>query len=649
MSITLRVVLLLVALGALGACSRETPPAVEDAATLKPEVTPAGVDLRTLELDEVPSKGALPGMWVRCAWGFLSDGERRYDACLERSQTWVDVADDRVALVVVAANAEDIEVEGKKQRFVDGRARIEVDLRALMARVPADEVADETRLGLQVLVRGDNVVAGSVELVTPRVIDLLRDVEKTPLVFPQEELRPLPDVPLMLVLGPGAKFVRAAPTAPLAKIDVIAIDHGATTPLPPCEGSDKARSMRPVVLTLVARQTGKVLGERRWPGAVAACREGDTNAVPEPTRDEIMAGVLAVLAAGKPSPWVESEVASEALRTLDSSGLEADLKARVDAAEPKKAAVHAFWRLAGLDPNSLEKDVVALVGAPTTRTSLEAGDGGERVLAQWPGGLAVVFEGGRVTNLTFSGATATKAFGRESGVPAVVGQDVSELLALLGRPSAIEGIMATMVMSWVVEASGWTLSVQAEMASDGANAPRCSTLGVKWARLAGDPALTARLGFDPSRLAPLDPEVIKRLATFIGIGPETDKAGLTRAFGKPTNITQSAGGIESYAFGTNLGALVDAASGKVIEMWIVGAAGRDTLKSKQLDDPLLMHIGRPLKDIAAELGRPTKIGDGFASWTVEAGPLTIYLEVQCAPAGSGVCNELDVGWLKSTE
>lgn len=648
MSRSLRVGLVLCA--GLGACSKETAPPAEDV-VVAPEVAPALVDLRGLELDEVPSRSALPGMWVRCAWGFLSDGERRYDACLERSQTWVDVADDRVALIATAANANEIEVEGRKQRFVDGRARIEVDLRALMARVPADEIADETRLGLKVVVRGDNVVAGAVELVTPRVIELLKDVAKTPLSFPGEELRALPDAPLVMVLGPGGEYVRAAPTAPLSKIDVIAIDGGEATPLPPCEGSDKARSTRPIVLTLVARQTGKVLGTRRWPGAVAGCREGDPAAVSEPTREEIMAGVLAVLAGGKPSPWVEPDVGSEVLRAIDSGGLEADLKARVDAAEAKKGAVHAFWRVAGLDPNSVEKDVVALVGAPTTRTELEASERGERVMAQWPGGLAVVLEGGRVASLSFSGATATKALGRESGVPAVVGQDALELLGALGRPSAIDGVMASMVMSWVLDAGGWKLSVQAELAADAADATkvRCATLGVKWTRVASDPALVSRLGFDPTGLRPLDPAVITRLATFVGIGPATDQAGLVRAFGEPTKITQGAGGIASHAFGPNLGALVDAASGKVIEMWVVGAAGRDALKSKQLDDPLLVHIGRPLKDIAADLGRPTKIGDGFASWTVESGGQTIYLEMQCAPADGGACNELDVGWLKAAE
>ena len=627
-------------------------------------VAPEEVDLRTIELDEVPARDALPGMWVRCAGGVLDAGERRFDACLERSQTWVDVAADRVTLVATAAHAEEIEVEGKKQRFVDGRARIEVDLRALMAGSPADEVAAETKLDVRVRIRGAagvSDVVGVIGLETPRVIELIKDVEKTPLVFPGEGVKALPEVPTVLVLGPGGASVRAVPRVPLGAVDVVAIDRGEATTLPPCEGATEVRAMRPIALSLIERRTGKVLGERHWPAAVAAC--GEVAAVRYPSAEQIIAGVLEVLARAKPGAWVEPDATNEVLVPLGGKAVErlaAELR-RQGGAEasgvigPNRAAVHAFWRVAALDPNSRERDLLALIGEAVTRTALDPGANGERVMAQWPGGLAVVLEGGRIASMTFSGVDAATALRHASGVPGLIGLDLGGLVSVLGRPSTFEDSDA-LVVGWTIDAGAWRLTVEAEVGDGdegggggegvGAGA-RCTTFVVKWTRVAADPAMIARLGFDPNLLRPFDAEMISRLATFIGIGPETGKAALSKAFGRPTEVTVAAGGIESYAFGPNLGALVEAASGHVIEVWVVGAAGRDALKSKQLDDPLLVHIGRPLKEIAAAIGRPSKIGDGFVSWTVEEGPLTIYLELQCGEGPDAVCNELDVGWLKA--
>lgn len=166
--------------------------------------------------------------------------------------------------------------------------------------------------------------------------------------------------------------------------------------------------------------------------------------------------------------------------------------------------------------------------------------------------------------------------------------------------------------------------------------------------LADSPTIDPRLGErGVTVMPPTDVAAIKSAARFLGLDHTTKKAQLIKVLGPPSATTASAGDLETLTFGADLGAMIDSKSGVLLEVWVV-AGGRDTLRSKQLDHPLLAHIGRSLKDVVAALGRPSKVGDGFVSWAVLDGAVTTYIELQCAPP-DWICNELDVGWLTSAQ
>lgn len=263
--------------------------------------TPADpLDLRRLELETAPAEGAEPGDWVRCLGGTVMDGARRFDVCRDGSQTWVDPALDRITIVVEAVHAESLKVLDREVRFVDGWARVEVDLRTLMAEVRADRVVAETALHLPVAIaHGGGVARGDLHLVTPRVLALLYASEARPLRFPGEALRPLPQAPAVMILEPEGRGVRYAPEVALAAIDVVAIDRGRLEVLPGCPGSMIARVTRPVDLVVIERVSGRRLGERRWPGATPSCDEPplphEPPGAPRPPVEELLEGIGGVL------------------------------------------------------------------------------------------------------------------------------------------------------------------------------------------------------------------------------------------------------------------------------------------------------------------------------------------------------------------
>lgn len=90
------------------------------------------------------------------------------------------------------------------------------------------------------------------------------------------------------------------------------------------------------------------------------------------------------------------------------------------------------------------------------------------------------------------------------------------------------------------------------------------------------------------------------------------------------------------------------------EVRVLGQAGVDILKTKKLEtkpgalsiadgEPLLRLLEQPLEVALGELGRPQHHGRGFAVWTVDQGPLTIFVELRCDPEGERRCRELRVG------
>lgn len=275
-----------------------TKPRHEEAPSAAAPADP--LDLRRLELETAPAEGAEPGDWVRCLGGAVMDGARRFDVCRDGSQTWVDPALDRITIVVEAVHAESLRVLDREVRFVDGWARIEVDLRALMAEVRADRVVAETALHLPVaIVHGSGVARGDLHLVTPRVLALLYASEARPLRFPGEAPRPLPEAPAIMILEPEGRVVRYAPEVMLSAIDVVAIDRGRPEVLSGCPGSMIARVTRPVELVVIERASGRRLGERRWPGATPSCDAPplphEPPDAPRASVEELLEGIRGVL------------------------------------------------------------------------------------------------------------------------------------------------------------------------------------------------------------------------------------------------------------------------------------------------------------------------------------------------------------------
>ena len=258
---------------------------------------PEPMDLRSLELETAPAEGAEPGSWVRCLGGTMIDGERRFEVCRDGSQTWVDVTADKVVITASATHARTLASQGRTVRFVGGRARVEVELRPLMAALAADRIVAETALHVQVAIEHElGVARGELHLVTPRALALVSEVAGRPIRFTGEEVISLPADPSIMILGPAGEGVRYAPQVALAAIDVIAVDHGTPETLPPCEGSAAARVVRPIELAVIDRRSGRRLGLRRWPAPAPGCEIGDPPRVEAPSEAELLEGVRATLA-----------------------------------------------------------------------------------------------------------------------------------------------------------------------------------------------------------------------------------------------------------------------------------------------------------------------------------------------------------------
>lgn len=255
------------------------------------------IDLRSLELDGRPADDAEAGAWVRCVGGVLREGERHERVCRDESLAWVDPARDRIAVVVTAANALLVEILGEAARFVQLRARVDVDLRTLMADLEVSRIAEETRLSLEVRIEGegDGAYHGTIELSTPRVLQLLYGISERGLRFGDEAEQAGSAPPVVIVLTRDGRGVRYAPPgAVLKEVDVIAVDRGRSVVLPACSEGAPSRRVGVPALEIYDRRTGRLLAKKDWPTPEVACDEHGV-AIEEPSGEALADEVRAAL------------------------------------------------------------------------------------------------------------------------------------------------------------------------------------------------------------------------------------------------------------------------------------------------------------------------------------------------------------------
>jgi len=670
---------------AIPACSRGG--GSSDAATSdlpSGEVTPPApdpLDLLGVELDTTPAADAEPGNWVQCAGGTISlsaptpgasdppspapvdphEGDDHGVApppgdaagtrttndalgspatrssspaaphavrlCRDRSQAWVDANADEITVVARALNADELIVAGRKARFIGPSggpaiARVRVPLRPLMGQVMADHVGATTALALPVeITHAGGTVRGELMLETPRVLKVLTSVASG-LVFGDEgEARTRSrGSPLMIVaLGEESKVVQAPPV-PLAAVASVALVTTKPIELPPCSGATDPRAAIERTLAVFERTTGRTLGQRVF------SPDGSCDPTSPPPDLAQMARVLAD--EGLPERWSEPPLDKETRPAADAAQ-----------ALPQRAALHAWWRPLGLDPNATRHDLEARFGPGVSSTVDDV------TLVQWAGGLTVAIESGAITSIVFP-ATWGKAIdpvrspelqGR-GPLDALVSQTAEHAVATLGPPSDRDDTRLT----WRMDAGAWGLSVTCDLAGEPAT---CVTVTLRWRRPAQvDLGARDKLGFDPAGVAPKDPATLRRLTTFLGLGAASTRADLDRVLGPATSVTPARGGIETRAHGEHVGALVDAKTGTVLEVWVNDAEGREALSKMKLDDPLLVLIGKPPAEVVLALGRPDKLGEGFMSWTLDDSKSSTYVEVRCEGEPM-TCGEVVVGWL----
>jgi hypothetical protein len=587
-----------------------------------------------------------------------ADGVR---LCREKSQGWVDASTDEITVVARALNADELIVAGRRARFIGGArgpavARVRVPLRPLMAQLAADRVATQTRLVLSVEVtHARGTARGELVLETPRVLKALTSIAAG-LRFGDEADLPRRAGAPMIVLqtGPDPK-VLSAPNVPLAAIANVALVTSQAVELPPCEGQTAPRAALDRTLTVFDRVSGRRLGDKTY-AADAACPtnppspdSGAPSAGPDYLRD-----AQALADADLPERWVEPPVAREVVLPLapaevrEGAPPEPEWQTAARAAPVKPDALHAWWTPLGLDPNATRADFEARFG-PGISSKVD-----DVTLVQWSGGLSVAIapelrpsgaiEADSVSAITFP-ATWDKAIDpvRSPALPnrapidALISQTAAAAIAALGRPSEL----GPEHLTWRLDAGAWGLGVTCEL---GPTAAVCTSVTLRWTRPAANDANAGRFGVDLARVAPKDPSVLRRFHGLLGLGPNAGRADLERLLGPTTSVSPARGGIETQAHGEHLGALVDAKTGTVLEVWIEGAGGREALVARKLDDPLLGLLGKPPAEAITALGRPDKLGEGFLSWTLDDGQVTGYVELRCE-GEPFVCSEMVVGWL----
>lgn len=396
-----------------GACAKsDAAPEV----TVAPEVSASvALDLRSLELDTTPAEGAGPGMWVRCAGGSLRDRETTRKACAEAAQTFVDDR-DRAAIIAEATGAAMLQVDGKQGRFIDQRARVEVDLRPLMAKLAAAQVAAITTLWVPVRVVGEDTSAtlsGDIALETPRVMMLLEGLEGVGLRFVDE---PAVAAPPKVLIVPALGGSTIADDVPLAAIDIVALERRVAVTIT-CD--DKPLAVKGSELIVLDRRTGKRFGSKRW---TPTCDDQSVHVV---ERDDVDAVLIA------DSPTIDPQLSRRGVTAMPPTDV---------------AAIRSAARFLGLDQGAGKAQLTKTLGAPSAVTPSA---GGIETLAFGPDiGVMIDIKSGVLLEVWVVGAGRDALRSKQLDHPllAHIGRPLKDVVAALGKPSKVGDAF----VSWAV-------------------------------------------------------------------------------------------------------------------------------------------------------------------------------------------------------
>jgi hypothetical protein len=172
----------------------------------------------------------------------------------------------------------------------------------------------------------------------------------------------------------------------------------------------------------------------------------------------------------------------------------------------------------------------------------------------------------------------------------------------------------------------------------------------------------------PSRLdlsdVPLgDPNVLLKFKTFFGLSATSTEADVVAKLGAarlPETTQTREAKLIALSASHSVGALIDATTGKLVEIWIDDTSGvfdldLIPLMAKNLDPrdiALVDLVDRVVLYALKLLGRPTRpaaSSDGFYVWTVDEAGLTVFVELHCNASPPFLCNRMHVGWLTGAD
>ncbi len=173
---------------------------------------------------------------------------------------------------------------------------------------------------------------------------------------------------------------------------------------------------------------------------------------------------------------------------------------------------------------------------------------------------------------------------------------------------------------------------------------------------------------EPARLdlsdVPLgDPNTILKFKTFLGLSAASTEADVVAKLGAvrlPETAQTREAKVIALSVSRSVGALIDATTGKLVEVWIDDSSGDFhldliPLMAKNLDPrdiALLDLVDRVVVDALKLLGRPTRpfgTGVGFYAWTVDEAGLTVFVELRYTDSPPYLCKGLHVGWLTGAD
>jgi len=173
------------------------------------------------------------------------------------------------------------------------------------------------------------------------------------------------------------------------------------------------------------------------------------------------------------------------------------------------------------------------------------------------------------------------------------------------------------------------------------------------------PLAPAAPRLDLSKVPLGDANSLLKFKTFLGLSAASTEAEVVAKLGAvrlPETAQTRDTKLIALSASRSVGALIDATTGKLVELWIDGASGEFdvdliSLMAKNLDArdiALIDLVERVVPDALKLLGRPTRpsaTSDGFYAWTVDEAGLTVFVELRCEATTPYICRRLHVGWL----